>query len=257
MARQTREQLGVKAGDKIIVKGVVSFARIDKVVSGEALVRENERRKKNGMLPTKEFRSITIEDPQIVKGQGTPLAMYYGQTLYQAKSGKQAMSVESKSLYAPSFGHIKNGTVVEIADPQKNPAPGQVVYLMITAFAAKGFSNLGSTFDAIIYEEGPIKFYEGSASSLSGFGAAMNMPVETLPQNEQAPAAEAPASTQGGFGSAPAGAGAGFGAAPVNTGFGTPQGAPASAPSDPFGVQDGQLNGAAANSGQPSSNPFA
>lgn len=188
MAKITREQAGVKAGDKIIVKGKVAFARLDKAVTGDALVRENERRSKLGMLPTKEFRSITIEDVEMVKGENTPLANYYAQRVYSsATSGKQTMSIESKSLYPPQYGHIVNGVIQEIPDPQKNPAQGQIVYLMISAFAPKGFSNLGSSFDAIVFEEGPIKFYEGS-NSLTGFGEAMDMqvtPLQAQPEAQQ------------------------------------------------------------------------
>lgn len=190
--KQTREQLGVQAGDKIILKGIVSFARLDKAVEGEALARENERRAKQGMLKTKAFRSITIENPEIVKGEGTPLANFHAQSVYASKStGKPTMSFESKSLFAPDFGHMQeDGGVKEMVDPQKNPAQGQVVYLMISAFSAKGFNNLGSTFDAVVYAPGEIAFYEGKNSSLTGFGEAMNMPISRMTAGEQTPQGE-------------------------------------------------------------------
>lgn len=179
--KQTREQLGVKAGDQIIIKGRVAFARLDKPVSGQALKKENERRAKLGMLPTKEFRSLTIEDPTVVQGEGTPLAAFYGQKVYQNTANqKMTMAFESKSLYPPKYGHKKDGVIVEMPDPERNPAPGQVVYIMINAYAPKGFSNLGSSFDAIVFEEGEIKFYEGN-NGLAGFGQAMNMAVAPLP----------------------------------------------------------------------------
>lgn len=278
MAKQTREQMGVKAGDKIVIKGKVSFARLDKAVTGEALAAENKRRASLGMLPTKEFRSVTIEEPEVVQGANTPLANYYAQNVYPAKSsGKNSMSFESKSLYPPQYGHIQNGTIVEIQDPERNPAQGQVIYLMITAFAPKGFNNLGSTFDAIVYDEGQIKFYEGN-NSLAGFGAAMNMPVETLPAGATAQATAAPEQNnafgggqQGGFGGAPVNQpnqNQGFGNAPAQQqgGFGAPAqggfGAPAGDPNQPaqqggfgapaqgnaFGVQDNQVAG---NQGSP------
>ncbi|MGX1195820.1 hypothetical protein [Metabacillus sp. SLBN-84] len=181
-AKQTREQLGVQPGDKIILRGRVAFARLDKAVTGEALARENERRAKLGMMKTKEFRSVTIEQPEIVQGEGTPLANFHAQSVYQSKTtGLPTMSFESKSLFAPDYGHMQeDGTILEMADPGKNPAPGQVIYLMVSAFAPKGFNNLGSTFDAIVYDKGAIQFYEGKNSSLAGFGQAMNMPVERM-----------------------------------------------------------------------------
>ena len=251
--KQTREQLGVKAGDKIILKGKVTFARLDKVVTGEALAKENERRAKLNMLPTKEFRSVTIEDPEVVQGQGTPLAMYYGQSVYQSKSnGKNTMSFESKSLYPPQYGHMQDGKIVQIPDPQRNPAQGQEIYLMISAFAPKGFNNLGSTFDAIVFGEGEIKFYENN-NALSGFGEALNMPVETLPTNGQPETQSQPEPepvTANGFGQGTQG---GFGGAPVGqpNSFGQAQGGA----SNPFGVQDNDLAGG--NNGQRANNPFA
>lgn len=297
MAKLTREQAGVKAGDKIILKGKVAFARLDKAVTGEALARENERRAKHGMLPTKEFRSITIEDPEIVQGAGTPLATYYGQSVYTANgTGKPSMTIESKSLYPPQYGHMVNGTVQEIADPQRNPATGQVVYVMISAFAPKGFNNLGSSFDAIIFDEGPIQFYEGN-NSLAGFGQAMNMKVTPLPavaeqpieqplqqavgfgaqpvtQTAQAqtgfgqnPAAVQNQPVYGTFGQAPVGdpnqpVQGGFGQAPINDPNQPEQGGFPPTNANPFGVQDADLAASgnpfgAGNSGNPGSNPFA
>lgn len=219
MAKQTREQLGVQPNDKIILKGRVTFARLDKAVTGEALAKENERRAKLGMLKTKEFRSVTIEEPVVVQGQDTPLANFHAQEVYNAKaSGKPTMSFESKSLYPPQYGHMQeNGAVQEMEDPQKNPAQGQEVYLMISAFAPKGFNNLGSTFDAIVFPPGEIQFYEGKANNLAGFGQAMNMPVQPLgnngsgqPQPTQEPAPQ----------EQPVGVGAGAGAQNGFNGFG-------------------------------------
>lgn len=262
--RMTREQLGVKSGDTIIVKGRVAFARLDKLVEGEALARENERRSKLGMLHTKPFRSITIEDPEIVQGQGTPLAQFHGQSVYQNKqNGKNMMTLESKSLYPPRYGHIQNGKIVEIEDPQKNPAQGQIVYIMIQAFKAKGFNNLGSSFNAIVFEEGEIKFYEGGDNVLAGFGQALNMPVETLPQAQPQPIepqqepVATPDANAGGFGTAPT---------PEqnqNTnpfgGFGGAQGQNAGQPAqNPFGggFDQSTQNPFGGGSGQPAQNPF-
>ena len=292
--KQTREQLGVKEGDKIILKGKVAFARLDKAVEGEALARENERRARLGMLHTKPFRNVVIEDPEIVQGHGTPLANFHGQDVYQAKgTGKPTMSFESKSLFPPSYGHMQeNGTIQEIADPQKNPAQGQVVYLMVTAFKAKGFNNLGSTFDAVVFEKGAIQFYEGKGNSLTGFGQAMNMPVENMPmavgqtttvnapqgelvgagvgQQEGSFGAQAPTPNPnqgqantgsfGGFGQAPAAdpnqgqvSQGGFG------GFGQANPGQNGATSNPFGVQgDAVTNqGSPFGNGQPGKSPFA
>lgn len=241
--RKRREELGVKAGDQLVIKGIVTFAKLDKLVEGEALIKENERRAKIGMIESKPFRSVSIENPEIVQGQGTPLETFYGQEVYTAKgTGAPTMTVESKSLFPPKFGHIQNGVIVEIEDPMKNPEKGQEVYLMIEAYSVKGYANLGSTFNSIVYGEGPIEFYEG-ANSLAGFGEALGMPVKALdttptpvvPAEEPAPApATAPAPAFG------------------QTAPATPATPATPAPaSNAFGVQDNAVEETA-----PTANPF-
>ena len=297
--KQKREQLGVQKGDKIILKGTVAFARLDKLVDGADLDRENQRRTQMGMIPTKAFRSVTIENPEIVQGQGTPLAKFHEQEVYQSKgSGKPTMNFESKSLFPPSFGHIQpNGAIQEIPDPQKNPAQGQVVYLMISAYQTKSHSNLGSTFDAVVYEQGEIKFYESKSNSLAGFGQAMNMPVEPMaPQQDLVGAGvnqqggfgqqeqagfnqqqnfgqqnQGNGNQQGGFGQVPAGdpnqgngnqngfGGFGQGQEQGQNGFGQsqPQGDQASNGNDPFGLQGGSGDSPFGNNGQRTTSPYA
>lgn len=264
MVKMTREQLGVQPGDSIVIKGTVSFARLDKLVEGEALASENARRKGLGMMAAdKPFRSITIENPEIVQGGGTPLAQFHGQNVYTSGAGKPSMSLESKSLFAPKYGQIQNGTLVEIADPQKNPAPGQEVFLMIEAFGSKSMANakLGSSFNAIAFPEGEIKFYEGATGGggLSGFGQALNLPVQNLSGNAQAPA-QTPVFGQQAETAAPA-QNNGFGSQPVqqpaapaqDNGFGQAEpSAPAqdANPFNGFGQQPAQTAGR-------SNNPFA
>jgi len=180
MAKQTREQLGVKPNDEIYIKGEVSFARIDKLVEGDALDKVNEERKKRGMIQANApFRSLTLVNPVVVGNDGSPLAKYHGQEVYTQKaSGNKAITLETKSPYAPAYGHIRDGKIVEIEDPKANPAPGQIVYVRIRAYDPKNsYSNLSSAFDAIVFDEGDINFYSGG--SLTGFGKVLDMPVES------------------------------------------------------------------------------
>lgn len=262
MAKKSREDFGVQDKDQIVLKGTVTFAKTAKAIAGDELVRENERRAKLGMFIMNDpFRAISLDNLSVVKGGGTPLAQYYESTAYTAKAtGKPTISLESKSKFAPAYGHLQDGKVVEMTDPEKNPASGQVVYLIINAYHNKKYNKMSSTFDAIIFEEGPIKYYEGGATgALAGFG----LPVEALseqapsqPSNDvQAPAeTSAPAQTEQ---SAPA---SGFGSAPV---------AEATQPNQSgngFGIQDSDLAGQGTgfgtaggngNASSPNPNPFA
>lgn len=189
MTRMTREQFGVQAGDSIIVRGTVAFARIDKPIDGEELQKENQRRATKGMkAATRPYRSLSIENPSVVAGMGTPLAQYHESRYYQnGKTGIQTMSMENKSLFPPSYGHLQNNVIVPMEDPQKNPAVGQEVYLYITAYGGKG-TNMSSSFDSILFGPGEIKYYTGGANSLEGFGQMLNLPVQA---QTQAPAANA------------------------------------------------------------------
>lgn len=188
MAKQSREQLGVQNNDYIVIKGLVTFARLDKAVDGDALEKENARRRSQGrIVADKPFRSVTIEQPEIAYGQGTPLASFYGQQIYTTKDGKQAMTFESKSPFAPKFGHLQNGTLVEIQDPMKNPNKGQEIYIKLEAYTPKGFNKMGSSFTQIVYGEGEIDFYEAGGGSLTGFGEALNVPVKPLEQTTTTP----------------------------------------------------------------------
>lgn len=256
VVKLTREQLGVQKDDMIVIEGTVSFSRTDKLVEGEALVAENKRREGINMMKSdKPFRSISIVDPKIVKGEGTPLAQFHGQSVYQDKNGKSAMSLESKSQFAPKYGHIQNGTLVEIADPMKNPAPGQKVLLFIQAYGSKSFSKMGSSFNAIVFPEGEIKFYEAAngGGGLAGFGEALNLPVQNLTGQAPEPAnlltqPTAPAQTEQPVAN-------GFGAAPVQPATPTPE--PVTAPSlDKQFAGFGQAPAQPVTTGQ-QSNPFA
>lgn len=253
--KQTREELGVKKGDQIVIKGEVTFAKLDKPIDGAELEKQNAKRK----FKTGPYRTITIENLEIVAGQGTPLAQFHGQEVYTSKAtNNQAFNMESKSPFAPVYGHIQeDGSVLEIEDPLRNPEKGQVVYLMINAFASKGYSNLGSTFDNVVFEKGDIEFYEGGGSSLAGFGKIMGIDVESAPADaNQAPVE---ANTQQGFGQAPV--------APAQETPAQEAPAPAAAP-NPFGqtapeapAQEASTNPFAPKgtpaTGGPADNPFA
>ena len=221
MAKAKREDFGVKAGDEIVIKGTVSFAQLDKLVEGQALIDENVRRKGKGMVQADSpFRSITIENPEVVKGENTPLAKYHGQDVYTSSKGVPTMKLESKSKFAPSYGHkLDEENVQLMEDPQKNPNVGQVVYLYIKAYQSKGYPNIGSSFNGIVFEKGPIDFY-GDNSAISGFGKAFGMnviPAEKTESNDAPFATTEPSVYAAPEQSAPAPA-AGFGVQPEQLG---------------------------------------
>lgn len=178
--RLTREQLGVQIGDQVVIKGYVRYARIAEKIDGAELERENANRLKQGRpAATAPFYHLVITSPEIIAGQGTPLAKFYEQRFYR-KEGTDIVTIdfESKTVLPIPYGQMTDDytAYMPINDPGKNPAEGQEVFLTITAFGDKDdkTKKMGSTFDAIIYGPGEIKFYEGG-DRLANFGKALNL----------------------------------------------------------------------------------
>ncbi|MEK4529781.1 hypothetical protein NST38_30725 [Paenibacillus sp. FSL H8-0104] len=186
MTKLTREQCGVAVGDMITIRGTVKFAKLDRPIEGKALDKLNQRRVNKGMKETKPFRRITIKNPIIVEGQGTPLAKFYEQDIY-----RNIMTLESKSLFPPVYKHIQDGEAVHMEDPKKNPVTGQEMMIKLSAYQSKGFAYLGSGLDSIIFPEGPIQFYEVSRAeeNLAGFGESKDLLFEPSIVNTRAFAA--------------------------------------------------------------------
>lgn len=177
--RQTREALGVKAGDEVIIRGTVAFSEIAEKVEGDRLAQKVERQKKMGMIyPTdKPHYSLSIVDVSVdPKYQGTPLAKFYGQEVYTNKDNQTAMTLESKSPFAPKIFHNQgDGKAVEITKLPAEFGQGQEVQLLVRAFASKKFANLGSAFEAILLPAGDIKYYtSGASSQIEAFGLELD-----------------------------------------------------------------------------------
>lgn len=203
MARQTREDLGVQLTDTIVLKGKVTYCRIARKIEGEELERQNKEKEAKGMYPsTRPYYALTLEDVEIVRGQGTPLAQYHGQEVYTNKAGKNAISLTSIGTYPPTVMHKGVGQ----AEPQaitleKDLATGQEVEVLMNVFTSNQYKKLSSSFKAILLPEGEIRYYEGNANAsvLAGFGlesapapAGVDLAPE-IPSAPVAPATPAPA----------------------------------------------------------------
>ncbi len=201
--RQTREALGVKAGDQIVIRGKVAFSELATPVEGDRLTQKVERQKKLGMVypTTVPHRSVTITDVSVEpEFQGTPLATYHGQEIYVNKDGKHAMTLESKSPFAPDFFHDQgDGKAVKITELPAELGVGQEVKVLITAFASKKYANLGSAFDAFVLPPGEINYYENTAASQIGaFGLKLDGEEAPVAKTEDVDPSDNP------FGAAPA-----------------------------------------------------
>lgn len=169
------ESLGATVGEQIIIKGKVAFSEIAQRVEGEKLARKIERQEKLGMnFPQrKPHYSLSLVDVQVDPAYaGTPLAKYYGEKVYQNKDGEYALTLETTSKFPPRIYHgQEDGTAVVLEELPAELAVGQEVSVLIKTYASKQYSNMGSSFDAILLPAGEVKYYSNNASSeIEAFG---------------------------------------------------------------------------------------
>lgn len=178
------EDLGAKVGDQIIIEGTVAFSEIATRVEGERLARKIERQEKQGFKypETRPHYALSIVDVAIdPQSQGTPLAQYYGEQVYTNKDGKLALSLVTTSNFPPRIYHEQeDGTAVQIEELPAELAVGQKVKVLIQTFASKKFSNMGSSFNALLLPAGEVSYYTNNAASeIEAFGLK---PAEAQPQ---------------------------------------------------------------------------
>lgn len=177
MTKKTREEMGVKAGDKIIIKGIVTFSEVATRVEGQRLDDKIKREEGRGAkFPvTVPHYAIAIEDVEVGdEYKGTPLANYHGQEVYLNKAGKSAMGMVTKSPFKPNVYHIQaDGKALQL-ELEAELGKGQPVELLVEAFGSKTYAKLGSSFSALKLPQGNIKMYSSSANSeIEAFGLEM------------------------------------------------------------------------------------
>lgn len=193
--RKTREELGVKPGDTIVISGTVAYARLLNKISGAELEKDIKERQSRNQIPINEpYYSVTLEDVQIIRGANTPLALFTGQSVYTRKSGKKAISLTSKSAFPVTFFHeTGNDQAVQIT-PDAEFAVGQKISILIKAFMPKAYNRMSSSPQSVLIPEGEIQYYtaSGAAADLSGFGLTASKELEeaaspALPKVETTP----------------------------------------------------------------------
>lgn len=195
--RLTREQLGVQPKDSIAIKGNVSYSRILTKVEGEELKEADARRaQKNQIVIGKPYYSITITNPVVTHGAGTPLATFHEQSIYTNKNGEPAMSFTSKSAIPIRFYQLAEDGSAHPVTFEAELGQNQEVWLLIDAYRPKNFNNIGSTFSAVMVPAGEIKYYQsGIANDLAGFGVAPS-PTQNAGQSVPQPNLGVPTQTQ-------------------------------------------------------------
>lgn len=194
MAKKSLEELNVKSGDKIIVRGKVSFSEIAERVEGEKLEKKIKKQESIGIKypETKPHFALALVDVSVHEDYtGTPLATYIGQDVYQNKHQKAALNLVTKSPFAPNIYLKQADGSARKVELEAELAPDQEVEVLIEAYTPKNWNRMGASFNAVLLPTGEIKYYSNNASSeIEAFG--LKPSVETAPAQATAPVESAP-----------------------------------------------------------------
>lgn len=182
-------------GKTAAIRGKVTWSRIRARIEGEALKRENERRKaRNQQTTDKPFTQITVCDAQIVpldpSGQTlTPEEIYAVERMFDGKAGR-CYTGESKGKYLPDVGIYNQQTrdVTWLTSMEGELASGMDVTVIMSAFEGK--PNNGFGLQAVICNE-PIRYFgkQPLTPRLNAY-AMYNITSAPTPRNDVASAAD-------------------------------------------------------------------
>lgn len=193
---------------KMMVRGIVAFSAITKLIEGKALEADIQRAQQRGRTPiTKPYTRITINDVQVPcvdPNNPTAAERYVMERCYMSQSKTSpGLSYEgiSKSPFVPWIAVRQGQNAVQI-QPQGELAGGQMVTLVLEQFPAKSAGmHAGVSLIGVICEEEP-KWRTGSGVvDLSALGlnfVPMETQTDTAPVAPVAPAAPA-APAQGAY----------------------------------------------------------
>lgn len=203
MASHAISNFQLTPGSFIHVSGTVDFCRLTRLIEGDELREDQNRRKMHNQIPIERpYTTITVKDAQVVpsdpSGQLTIDEQYINETFY-ARTGDPGMrySIINKSPNPPKFYEVEtdeNGVVdknrVKEIVPQGELAQGVKVLLILRVYKPKNFMQNGISLDAVIVQE-KARYFTGSGSAVSHL-AQMGI-VVTKSENDAAPAQATPA----------------------------------------------------------------
>ncbi len=164
--------LQLTAGNKVFVEGYVSYSRVSKHIEGDELLKDKERKMRQGMTPIdRPYTTITITDAKIrpVSHDMNNLTideLYIQERFYDSKH-----TSNNKSTYLPVISQYdpatNNATQIDIEG--KELAVGLHVILELGVFKPKNYAQHGVGLNSIIVME-PIKYYTASQTDYNVLG---------------------------------------------------------------------------------------
>lgn len=167
----------LRPGQTIFVQGTIQYARITRLVEGDELVKDQQRRTQNGMFAINHpYLTITLKDPRIVPASHDPANLtreeqYVQESFYQSQknpglyyNGVYNTRIMPRFYEKPTdaSGAVVPGRLIEV-QPQGEPAQHQTVTLMLRTFKPKNYPNLGFNLDGIV-AEGKMQYYQSNSA---------------------------------------------------------------------------------------------
>lgn len=180
------------------IHGKIAFSRLARLVEGDALAQENQRRAQQGRKPANSpFTTVTLsnltEDSFIPNDPNSPgdqfLVNYLKERVYTSQTHPEqgvSASVEDTSQRVPRVAQKTSEGVAEPVVLENDLAQGVDVYVRVKSFQSKS-GNTGTGIDLVVINEtGPIRYYGGgSTEGLAALGLTLQ---GSFPQQTQAPA---------------------------------------------------------------------
>lgn len=189
------------------IHGKIAFSRLARLIEGQALAEENQRRAQQGRKPANSpFTTVTLCNltpesfiPNDQNSQGDQfLVEYLKERAFQSKAHPEqgvSATVEDTSGRIPNVAQIGEDKTASPVVLENDLAPGVDVYVRVKSFVSKS-GNTGTGIDLVVINEtGPIRYYGGgNTADLSALGLTLQ---GSFPQQTPAPQAQPAAANYG------------------------------------------------------------
>ena len=188
----------LRENQQILVKGVLSFSRLSKLIEGKELTDRVAAEKARGIkFPTdKPHTTITIVDAEVLPADpqaATPEEIYVHERIFTynkgENAGKQALTVDNKSTYLPNIlapSKTEAGAYEQVK-LERDLASGIPVTLVINTYGSASFANKGIGLQQVVLHE-EVRYYASGATAAISALAARGIVVTGSIENVAAPA---------------------------------------------------------------------
>lgn len=171
MANYSISATSLTEGQLVLVRGKLGFARLTRLIEGEALAASDARRISNGISPVGvPHTTVSIHDAHVVPKDGAALTVeeqFINERLYVPKKNPGAgksYSIDSKGSNLPIIAIPDAGNKLVQDTSGRELAQELDVTLVLRVYKPKNYNNRGMSLDQVIVNE-PVRYYGGSSST--------------------------------------------------------------------------------------------